>query len=112
MYVLLRIKIMEELIDEHDIRDDVFIVRALQDQYPVIIHFYDKKTDIKYPDFSAGFAISRNIVHALSTVFQKSKNVSTYQKTTDLRWDYTVSNILLARFRLHTSILRIGNKDI
>ena len=88
------LKIMEELINE--MKDEVFIGRALQDQHPVIIHFYDKNPGTKYPDFSAGFGLSRNIVHVLSTVFLRTKNVTSSQKTVDLRWDYTVGNILIA----------------
>ena len=65
------VNIFEMLLQEYDASKEVFLGKALYDRHPVIIHFYEENLDMKYPDFSAGFALSRPLVRRLSAEFQK-----------------------------------------
>jgi len=83
--------ILEMVLNESDIKNDVFIGRALQDQHPVIIHFYNDNLDMKYPDFSAGFALSRSIAYRLLIEFQRSTDVPASKKVESQK--YTTHNM-------------------
>ena len=65
------VNIFETLLQEYDPKQEIFLGKPLQDTHPVIIHYYKETLDIKYPDFSAGFVLSRPLVKRLSSDFQK-----------------------------------------
>ena len=64
------VNIFEGLLQEYNSKKGVFLGKALQDEHAVIIHFYEKNLDMKYPDFSAGFVLSRPLADRLSKDYQ------------------------------------------
>ena len=87
-------KLLSELLNKHDIRNGLFIGKALQDRHPVIIHHYDTNLEMEYPDFAAGFVLSRSLIQHLSNKkLPEAENVPNRQGR-DPRWYYSIGNIL------------------
>lgn len=63
------VKTFGSMLEEYDPKQDIFLGKALHDTHPTIIHYYEENLDMTYPDFSAGFVLSRSIVKRLSEQF-------------------------------------------
>ena len=63
------VKTFGSMLEEYDPKQDTFLGKALHDTHPTIIHYYEENLDMTYPDFSAGFVLSRSIVKRLSEQF-------------------------------------------
>ena len=59
--------VLQELLDHQDHDERVFLGKALQDKHPVIIHYFDTNLNLKYPDFSAGFVMSKALINDIIT---------------------------------------------
>ena len=86
--------ILSELLNKHDIRNEVFIGKALQDQHPVSLHHYNTNLEMEYPDFAAGFVLSRSLIQQLSNMEWPKIANSPVQQERDPNWYYTIGNIL------------------
>ena len=63
------VKTFKSMLEEYDPKQDTFLGKALHDTHPTIVHYYEENLDMTYPDFSAGFVLSRSIVKRLSEQF-------------------------------------------
>ena len=59
--------VLEELLARQNHGEGVFLGKALQDKHPVIIHYFDTNLNLKYPDFSAGFVMSKALIKDIIT---------------------------------------------
>ena len=82
--------IFEELLQEYDSTKEIFLGKALQDEHEVITHFYEKNLDMKYPDFSAGFVLSRPLVNRLCKYYQIDLTIPLSQIQNSKRGGYTI----------------------
>ena len=82
--------IFEELLQEYDSTKEIFLGKALQDEHEVITHFYEKNLDMKYPDFSAGFVLSRPLVHRLCKDYQMDLMIPLSKIQNSKRGGYTI----------------------
>ena len=58
--------LFSKMLEKYDPSDNLFLGKALQDKDSVIIHHYSQDYEFKYPDFSAGFVFSSQLVKYLS----------------------------------------------
>lgn len=57
---------LTKVLEKYDPSDTIFLGKALRDREAVIIHNYNEDYEFKYPDFSAGFVFSSQLVVSLS----------------------------------------------
>ena len=58
--------LFSQMLEKYDPSENRFLGKALQDKDSVIIHHYSQDYEFKYPDFSAGFVFSSQLVKYLS----------------------------------------------
>ena len=56
---------LSSILDSHNATKNIFLGRSLQDEHASKIHHFEKNFDLKYPNFSAGFVLSRKLVATL-----------------------------------------------
>ena len=56
---------LSSILDSHNATENIFLGRSLQDEHASKIHHFEKNFDLKYPNFSAGFVLSRKLVATL-----------------------------------------------
>lgn len=66
------VKLLEQLLSQHDHTEEVFIGKALTDPSRVIIHHFQGNMKFKFPDASAGIILSHGLVSDMAKYYKDS----------------------------------------
>ena len=85
---------LSSILDSHNASKKVFLGRSIQDKHASKIHHFEKNFDLKYPDFSAGFVLSRKLVAALVAELKYIKKIRSHQDVKHFPRRFTVGKEL------------------
>ena len=70
---------LSSILDSHNSTKNIFLGRSLQDKHASKIHHFEKNFDLKYPNFSAGFVLSRQLVADLVAELKEIAKIHIHQ---------------------------------
>ena len=70
---------LSSILDSHNASKKVFLGRSIQDKHASKIHHFEKNFDLKYPNFSAGFVLSRQLVADLVAELKEIAKIHIHQ---------------------------------
>ena len=91
--------VLEELLARQNHDERVFLGKALHDKHPVIIHYFDTNLNLKYPDFSAGFVMSKALIKDIITQIDTTDILQTQPHDNEsFRGNYVIGKDICAFF--------------
>ena len=92
--------VLEQLLARQNHDDRVFLGKALHDKHPVIIHYFDTNLNLKYPDFSAGFVMSKALIKDIITQIDTTDILQTQPHDNEsFRGNYVIGKNICAFFQ-------------
>ena len=88
--------VLEQLLARQNHDDRVFLGKALHDKHPVIIHYFDTNLNFKYPDFSAGFIMSKALIEDIIAQMDTNDTLKTHRDNESFRGNYVIGKNMCA----------------
>ena len=88
--------VLEELLARQNHDERVFLGKALHDKHPVIIHYFDTNLNLKYPDFSAGFVMSKALIEDIIAQMDSTDTTKTRHDNDSFRGNYVIGKNMCA----------------
>ena len=88
--------VLEELLARQNHDERVFLGKALHDKHPVIIHYFDTNLNLKYPDFSAGFVMSKALIEDIIVQIDTNGTTKTRHDNNSFRGNYVIGKNMCA----------------
>ena len=88
--------VLEQLLARQNHDDRVFLGKALHDKHPVIIHYFDTNLNFKYPDFSAGFIMSKALIEDIIAQIDTNDTLKTHHDNESFRGNYVIGKNICA----------------